>query len=860
MKRKLQNITALFFLIFIHNPLFASPLPISLIEDWYAKDGIDLTTNETDPSWKKFEKLNITIKNIEPNDPNATFRKVTLLRKISFEKSFLKNLHEDISILIPYVSNIYDIYFNEQKIASGGKLEGEKIVKYGIVRGLVLNLPQNIIREENTLRFVLQGESKEEVGIWGKEGDNKFELDYFKNNIYKASDRITLMLLFMYLFVGFYHLLLFAKRPKERYNLYFGLFSVLIAIYNYTRSNAVFEWGLDPFRIIVRVEYIVLFYIPALSLFFFESFFFEKKTSLFTKFYTGFVTILALLMLFVPRWITSQILLIWQLSALTVLVYLGYVMTKAIKSKNKDAFRLLIGFSILIITALWDLLGAIPVGGLRNLGLMRYGFFTFIMGIAVVLANKFLRVHNQVEELNAHLERKVEERTAELQKTLTEVKELKVQQDGDYFLTSLLIKPLGVNQSKGDLVHIDFFVRQKKHFEFRNWDTEIGGDLCIAHSIKLKGKEYTVFLNGDAMGKSIQGAGGALVLGVVLKSIIVRTQMDPISQDKFPEQWLKHAFIELQDVFVSFDGSMLVSMVVGMVEDLTGFMYYINAEHPWSVLYRDNKASFIDNDLTLHKIGVMGLDGDLSIKTVQLLPQDVVIIGSDGRDDIILGIDEDGNRIINEDETQFLHHVEAGEGALEKIALSVQNAGELSDDFTMLRIGYKENHQYEDENSTPEKFSELFENGKRELKVGNFPAALTFFEEAYTVDNMNSELIKEMAKLSLKIKDYKRAAVLCEDYTMLKPSDDELIYLASFANKMNKELKKAADFGERLKLRDPKNTKNLINLADVYRLLGNIERSRKMLAKAIFFEPDNPNALKLDKMLKDFVPTPEVIE
>ncbi|MBE7413568.1 MAG: SpoIIE family protein phosphatase [Leptospiraceae bacterium] len=860
MKKKLQITIALLLNISVALSLEASPLPSSLIEDWYAKDGIDLTTNETDPSWKKFEKLRITIKDIEPNDPNETFRRITLLKKFQFEKSFLKNLNEDISILIPFITNIYDVYFNGQKIASGGKLDGTKVLKYGMVRGLVVILPQNTIKEENTLRFVVQGGYKEEVGLWGKEGDNTFELDYYKNNIQKASDRVTLMLLFMYMFVGLYHLLLYAKRPKEKYNLYFGLFSVLISVYNYTRSNAVFEWGLDPFKVIVRVEYIFLFFIPALAILFFENFFFEKKASLYSRIYLGFVSILGLLMLFVPRWVTTQILLIWQLSALSVLGYLGYVMTKAVKLKNKDAFRLLIGFSILVITALWDLLGAIPVGGLRNLGLMRYGFFTFIMGIAVVLANKFLRVHNQVEELNAHLERKVEERTAELQKTLTEVKELKVQQDGDYFLTSLLIKPLGVNRSKGDFVHIDFFVRQKKHFEFKNKDTEIGGDLCIAHSIQLKGKDYTVFLNGDAMGKSIQGAGGALVLGVVLKSIIVRTQMDPISQDKFPEQWLKHAFIELQDVFVSFDGSMLVSMVIGMVEDFTGFMYYINAEHPWSVLYRDGKASFIDNDLSLHKIGVMGLDGDLSIKTVQLLPQDVVIIGSDGRDDIILGIDEDGNRIINEDENQFLHHVENGEGTLEKIALSVQNAGELSDDFTMLRIGYKENEEYADESSLPEKFWEEFENGKKELRSGNLPIAMEFFEKAYSIHSKNLDLIKEMGKLSLKQKDYARASSLCDIYTFLNPSDNEFIYLASFANKMNKDYVLSADYGERLKLRDPKNTKNLINLSDTYRLLGNIERARKILAKAIFLDPENPNALKLDKMLKDFVPSPEVIE
>ena len=50
-----------------------------------------------------------------------------------------------------------------------------------------------------------------------------------------------------------------------------------------------------------------------------------------------------------------------------------------------------------------------------------------------------------IEEYNKTLELKVEQRTEELKKTLDEVQALKVQQDGDYFLTSLLLQPLGRN-------------------------------------------------------------------------------------------------------------------------------------------------------------------------------------------------------------------------------------------------------------------------------------------------------------------------------------------------------------------------------------------------------------------------------
>src|SRR5262249_47051822 len=53
----------------------------------------------------------------------------------------------------------------------------------------------------------------------------------------------------------------------------------------------------------------------------------------------------------------------------------------------------------------------------------------------------------KLQEYATTLEDKVKERTAELQKAFEEVSALKKQQDGDYFLTSLLTTPLGANKA-----------------------------------------------------------------------------------------------------------------------------------------------------------------------------------------------------------------------------------------------------------------------------------------------------------------------------------------------------------------------------------------------------------------------------
>ena len=44
---------------------------------------------------------------------------------------------------------------------------------------------------------------------------------------------------------------------------------------------------------------------------------------------------------------------------------------------------------------------------------------------------------------------------------------------------------------------------------------------------------------------------------------------------------------------------------------------------------------------------MLGLDGSLTIQTFQMHPGDSIIIGSDGRDDIMLGMDTKGREFAN---------------------------------------------------------------------------------------------------------------------------------------------------------------------------------------------------------------------
>lgn len=519
-------------------------------------------------------------------------------------------------------------------------------------------------------------------------------------------------------------------------------------------------------------------------------------------------------------------------------------------------FFILIGFSLFFRGALMKPINAL-VQGLKEIHNNNFDARVPVqvedeIGFMAKSFNKMARSikagRMRLQRYAEQLEEKVKERTQELQTTLKDVQALKAQQDGDYFLTTLLLKPLGVNEVDSRLIGVESFVRQKKKFEFRHWSKDIGGDINISHVIELEGKRYIAFINGDAMGKSIQGAGGALVLGSVFHTIIERTQATDAMRQLAPERWLKNAFIELHRVFESFDGSMLVSGFFGLIDEKTGLVYHILAEHPRAVLLRNGKAVFVESDRMLRKLGTTGVEGRLAIATTQLEPGDVMIVGSDGRDDIILGHDEHGGRIINEDENLFLSIVEEAAGDLQAIVRILEKHGEIMDDLSLMRI-----ERYREEHSSYRAFDYggVLQGVKRDIRQGATAKAIQRIEAYLQHDAFYPEAIKNLAQIYYQSKNYEKAAYYAQDYLWLKPSDAEFVYFAALCFRRLRDYRKAIDLSERLRLRELPMAKNLALLTDLHLRTGNYKRAEMILAELIAHDSEFSSIQILKRKLAD---------
>lgn len=453
-----------------------------------------------------------------------------------------------------------------------------------------------------------------------------------------------------------------------------------------------------------------------------------------------------------------------------------------------------------------------------------------------------------ISELGSEHQAQLARYESELSEKMEEIRRLKVQQDGDYFLTSLLTKPLMINRNNSETVSTEFLLRQKKRFEFRQRRSELGGDICMADRIQLLGRNYVVIANGDAMGKSMQGAGGALVLGVVLQAFLSRTHFSEHQRRKTPELWLRDCYYELQNVFLSFDGSMYLSMVMGLIDEVNGTMYYVNAEHPGTILYRNGKAEFIDADLQLRKLGTPGEEDRIAVRLFQLEPGDVLIAGSDGRDDLELGVGPDGVRQINEDETLVLKIVEERDGQLEPIVEALQQKGALTDDLSLLRVGYRANEVGSEHRNKPE-YQRSSERVSKLLRQGKLEEGLAALTELLA--NFPGDLEHESyrGRVLYKLKRYPEALQALRQFCALMPSDTEALHLLSVSEKKTGDYARALDAAQRVTLREPTHVMYIINEADCHRLLGEHKKAREVLGRAAAIDAAHPQVERLQQML-----------
>lgn len=330
-----------------------------------------------------------------------------------------------LGILMGRIMIADETYCNGELIGSTGKFPPKFFSEWNKYR--LYMLPKSLLKINENNMVLIKIYVNHEGSIAGRNSIGNYkELEKEYDYLDFINSRINAIISFLFFLVGCYYILMYSLRKKDLENLYFGLTCIAFSFYliNFflTRLPG-FDYNLIPYLLLQKIIFILIFVIAYLL----------------TRFLIRFLNIsdnkVIIYILIVSTIVPSFILSLAKdyqtflnlrykviLFLLIPVIYIISITIIGLKQKKKEAKILIIGSIPLYFCVFWDLIVHNILKINDAIYLAGFGFPSFLISIAAILAIQTVTYHNEVEELNTTLEKKVEERTRQLYEANQELK------------------------------------------------------------------------------------------------------------------------------------------------------------------------------------------------------------------------------------------------------------------------------------------------------------------------------------------------------------------------------------------------------------------------------------------------------
>jgi len=356
--------------------------------NWEAKPGI------AQPEDEGFRPVDV------PGNAASGSKEITYRLKFDMQPGM-----DSYGIRLGEISDRDRTYLNGTLIGSTGDWNSDRPQAYDRTR--LYTIPSGVLKSgQNILLVQVHGYFDYELGIYR----DRVEIgpmasllrEYYLDN---AGQALSIM---VYVTIAAYFLLFFFRRRQDRENLYFALFLLSFILYSFFRTQFKYEFGW-PLFITKRIQFLTLFASVPLFFLFITSYF-----PLPEKPWATWFNRIAWLVMLIPAGAAVMVLaspsgIVWQATLdyvqptwiFFILGILFVVLRETFIHKDKDAM-IMIGAILILVAAL--VVDTLAGRGRINLPtLLTHAFTLFVIAIALVLANRFVRLHDETEELNANL-------------------------------------------------------------------------------------------------------------------------------------------------------------------------------------------------------------------------------------------------------------------------------------------------------------------------------------------------------------------------------------------------------------------------------------------------------------------------
>ena len=415
--RKYFKLVVMFIVLVVGNNLaYSDPAPsgfnsINLSAlDWYVKEGFQeqdrIGFDRTDDFYTKKVRPPIVMNEIFKVPTGSGVRHFAARIDFPLDKS---KLVEPLVLQLGWIGENWEVFLNgksQRKEIFLGK--SGNIKKYRTFRGVVIRLNYADLQDgNNTLVFHIVGDGpvtslavNDTVGFLYSD---PYLITTVDQLVGQQAEILFIALYTVYFFFGLYHVLIYSRRSKDLYNLFFGLFSIFLAIYGISQTMFVYDF-VENTATITRMKYFPQPMLPILFILFFHYYFYpEKKISITLGLFTGISLALSLFFAFAPHRYLESALKAEYFLFIPVISYGVIVFVKTILLRKQDVGIMFLGVTLMIVATVFEVLDSTYFNtGIR---VVKYSFFLFVMSLVAILANRFLTVHNESERLNVELTR-----------------------------------------------------------------------------------------------------------------------------------------------------------------------------------------------------------------------------------------------------------------------------------------------------------------------------------------------------------------------------------------------------------------------------------------------------------------------
>ena len=319
---------------------------------------------------------------------------------------FLKEIpRRQLAFRLGEISDRDRAFLNGRLIGETGRFDATEPFAYDRTR--LYEIPLGILRPGvNVLLVQVQGYFDWELGIY-RDRTAIGPAESISRELERENAR-QVYILMIYLSVGSYFLFLFVRRRTERENLFFALFALALVAYHFLRTQFKFDLGFT-FVTLKQFQYLNLFSFAPLFYYFVRSYhrdlppfwprIWDRVMIVATAAYAAVAAALLLFEIHVWESVNQSVMQLgfWPIYSLSI----GAILAVRSYQKDRDAWIMLGGLAVMMVAIVLDVLSS--QGRINLPTTLNYAFIIFVLGMALILANRFVRMHEQVRSLNVDL-------------------------------------------------------------------------------------------------------------------------------------------------------------------------------------------------------------------------------------------------------------------------------------------------------------------------------------------------------------------------------------------------------------------------------------------------------------------------